>query len=308
MNHRRLTHAPYLWLLTALSIGCADDEAFGIEFVSVHDGQRVGCDVPLESVGPDGAYTVRIADLRFYVSDLEFLDDAGEVLPHTFDEGPFQRPDRWGDVALVDLTGTESGTCMQDGITFAEGTPEVDGIVTGTTAIDQVRSVRFSVGVPQAVMQEVIANYSLEGAPAPLNQMYWSWASGYRHFVWNFAVDGPEGSGEGYIHVGSRDCAAPGANALQGQDRCGFVNTPRVELDFDPAMDTVEVDLTTLLEGIDFRAPVYDASTFEVIGEQTGVECHSAPLQPHCGPVFDALGIDSQGDASVSSNRVFRVP
>ena len=74
--------------------------------------------------------------------------------------------------------------------------------------------------------KSVIANNTPEGAPSPLGEMYWSWATGYRHFVFNFTVTAGSGdTGDGYLHVGSLDCGAEGTLALEDRDACGFVNT-----------------------------------------------------------------------------------
>ena len=47
-----------------------------------------------------------------------------------------------------------------------------------------------------------------------------------------------------------------------------------------------------MLEGLDFVSPIYDPTTFEVIGEGPGVECHSSPMQPDCPTVFGGFGLD----------------
>ena len=98
-------------------------------------------------------------------------------------------------------------------------------------------------------MRETIAAYTPEGAPSPLNEMYWNWASGYRHLVLNFAV-GAAGSeaGEGYVHVGSRNCGPEDGLALEDREACEFVNTPAVFLPlFDPTFDSVGLDVTRKL-------------------------------------------------------------
>lgn len=167
----------------------------------------------------------------------------------------------------------------------------------------------FDVGVPQDVMRETIANNTPEGAPSPLNEMYWSWASGYRHFVMNFTVSGPGGAGEGYLHVGSRSCGPEDGLALEDRAACKFVNTPTVALSIsDLALESVVVDVRRLLQGVDFLAPIYDTTTFEVIGQGPGVECHPSPMQPDCANVFANLGLDmASGAASAESNRVFSI-
>jgi hypothetical protein len=190
------------------------------------------------------------------------------------------------------------------------GTPPTNDSITGTTRVDDVASVSFDVGVPQALMRQVIAENTIEGAPSPLNEMYWSWASGYRHFILNLAVRTSAGeSGDGYLHIGSRDCGPPDGRALEDREACTFVNTPAVELaEFDLDANAVRVELGNVLRGLDFVSPIYDQETFEVIGEGPGLECHSAPpeVQPDCEPVFVNFGLSSSsGTSSAAANTVF---
>ena len=154
----------------------------------------------------------------------------------------------------------------------------------------------------------MIAATSEEGAPSPLREMYWSWASGYRHLVMNAQVETPNGSGEGYVHVGSRDCGSAGQKALSDRDTCGFINTPRVELEVNGVGNRViDLNLDVLLADVDFVVPLRD-ETMTVIGEAPGIECHSAPSQPDCGAVFASLGVDiATGASDASANQVFSV-
>lgn len=176
-----------------------------------------------------------------------------------------------------------------------------------------VATVAFDIGVPQHLMKTTIATNTAEGAPSPLNEMYWNWRSGYRHLVLNFAVtDGAAKSGAGYVHIGSRDCAgSENGKALEDRDVCTHVNTPSAEVaDFDLATDTVGLDLRKLVGGVDFISPIYDPVTFEVIGQGRGVECHSSPTQPDCAPIFSEVGLDMPtGTATAASNAAFaRMP
>jgi hypothetical protein len=163
--------------------------------------------------------------------------------------------------------------------------------------------------VPAAVMKETIATNTPEGAPSPLAEMYWSWASGYRHLVMNFTVKEAGGrSGEGYLHIGSRDCGAAGKKALEDRDECGRAYTAKVMLPhLHPENSKVVLDVAALLSGLDFISPVYDPVTFEPIGEGPGVECHSAPEgQTDCPIIFSKLGLNqTSGAADALSNQVF---
>lgn len=277
---------------------------FALTFEAVADGTPVSCDAPFTLEGR----TIGLSDLRFYVSNLTLLDADGAAVDATLDGDEFQYRGTAGWVGLVDLTSDASGDCEASAITFSEGTARTHPAITGATHVDDVVGVSFDVGVPQALMQEVIAANTVEGAPSPLDEMYWSWATGYRHFVFNHTVaDGAE-RGEGYVHLGSTDCAADGYLALEDRDRCGLVNTPTVLLsDFDLATGTVQVDLAAALAGLDLVAPEYDPSTFEVIGTRPGTECHSSPMQEDCPTVFSNFGIDlATGASTASGNTVFR--
>ncbi len=271
----------------------ADPKPFELSFEPTADGAPVDCANPIDGLGPDNSVAIGMSDLRFYVSDLELRDADGAALEVTLDDNEFQYEGETGWVGLVDLTDSVTGACGGSAIAYSEGTARTNDSITGTVVVDHVASVSFDVGVPQALMREVIGSTTAEAAPSPLNELHWSWAGGYRHFVFNFTVSDGAENGEGYVHVGSTDCAGKGELALQARNECGFVNTPHVELaDFDPRSAIIGVDVAALLAGVDFRSPVYDPKTFEVIGEAPGVECHSSPDQPDCALVFANTGID----------------
>ncbi|MEM9865237.1 MAG: MbnP family copper-binding protein [Myxococcota bacterium] len=294
--------------LALLSVSCAQDatlEPFELRFAATDGTTSVGCQTRFANQGPGADVTVGVSDVRFYVSDVRAFDSRGDELRLDWDESPFQYRSNEGFVALIDLTGAD-GDCGADAISFAEGTVRMNDRLTGRVS-GAVARVEFRVGVPQAVMKTVLRDFSAEGAPSPLSEMHWSWAGGHRHFVFNFVVEGASGRGDGYVHLGSRDCGGDGARALTDREVCGLVNTPAVALNLDPSTESVGVDLSAFLAELDFVAPVYDPSTFEVIGEGPGVECHSAiDLQEDCTPIFRAFGLDPQtGDASAGLNAVF---
>lgn len=319
LNRSTLVRSTLPLALGLALVACGDDEAapdeaamepFTLRFAATANGAPVGCATPISGVGPDQAHTLGVSDLRFYVSGLRLLDAQGQELPFTLDESPFQYSSEAGAVALIDLTGNTEGTCAGNAIAFAEGTARTNLAITGMAPVGAVKAVRFDVGLPQPLMKATIATTSAEAAPSPLNEMFWSWASGYRHLVFNFTVmDAEGGTGDGYLHVGSRDCGPPDGLALSDRAACSFVNTPRVALDgFDLKQDSVQLDLAKLTQGVDLIAPVYDLETFEVIGEGPGAECHSAPTQDDCAVVFGNLGLEmSAGTADPSANAAFSV-
>lgn len=282
-----------------------------LKFKAVNNGKDVGCDSVISGFGPDGRTTVGISDLRFYISNLKFFDAEGKELSTELVANDFQFVDSSGSVALVDLTSNVSGSCTNSAIAFGEGTERTNNQVVALVDSGTIQSVSFDVGVPQKLMKEVVSTYSAEDAPSPLGEMYWSWASGYRHFVFNFTVKNKNNKkGEGYLHLGSRDCGGDGAVALTDRDSCGFVNTPAVSLTgFDPSVNTVTVDIAQALKGLSYVTQIYDSNPpYDLLGTGPGVACHSAPpeAQPDCAPIFSNFGLDTAtGISVVSQNSVF---
>lgn len=300
-----------LTMMTAMASGCGDDEGpapFELNFAAEAAGKPVACDSLITGLGPSGAHSVGVSDLRFYVSNLVLFGEDGQPLAATLDDNEFQYNSAAGSVSLIDLTSNTSGTCATSQSSAAEGTARTNARIVGR-ASGEVHAISFDVGVPAAVMKDTIATNTAEGAPSPLAEMYWSWASGYRHLVMNFTVLAPGGqAGEGYLHIGSRDCGAEGKRALEDRDECGRAYTPKVSI---PHLHTdsgsVVLDVATLLGGLDFVSPIYDPVTFDPIGEGPGVECHSFPEgQPDCSLIFGKLGLnETSGAAEAISNQVF---
>ena len=297
--------------LVACGGGSGSQNQVSLKFKAVNDGQDVGCDSVMTGFGADGRTTVGISDLRFYVSNLKYFDADGKELSTELVANDFQFVDSSGSVALVDLTSNVSGTCTNSSIAFGEGTERTNNQVVALVDEGKIASVSFDVGVPQKMMKEVVSTYTAEDAPSPLREMYWSWASGYRHFVFNFTVkDKNNKNGEGYLHLGSRDCGGDGAVALTDRDSCGFLNTPAVSLKgFDPSTNTVTVDVAQALKGLGFVTEIYDSNPpYNPIGSGPGVACHSSPpeAQPDCAPIFNNFGLDTAtGNSVVSHNSVF---
>lgn len=306
-------------LAPLLVVACGDDDppapapatpqAFRLAFAAQADGKPVDCTTEITGLGPDGGARVGLSDLRFYVSNLKLWDGSGAEVAATLDQNDFQYRNGDDQVSLIDLTGNTAGTCVGSAVAFAEGTARTNDAIVGTTLVERVKRVTFDVGVPQRMMKNVIKSGTVEAAPSPLNEMYWSWATGYRHFVLNVAVTTATGKGDGYLHVGSRDCGPEGGLALDDREACTFVNTPKVSLDVSNfGKDVIAIDLRAIFKDLDFKAPIYDPKTFEVIGEGAGIECHSAPSQPHCSAIFSRFGLDlATGVATPSAGVLFSV-
>ena len=300
-----------LILSAAATVGCGSEaQPFALQFAATVNGAAVSCAQEIRGLGPAGQHSIGVGDLRFYVSNLQFKNSAGEPVVMTLDDNEFQLNHTSGSVALIDLTSNTEGSCKPSAIDSSEGTARTNSTLRGTTRIDEVAAISFDIGVPQAVMKSVIAANTPESAPSPLNEMYWNWASGYRHLVFNFvARDAMNNTGGGYLHIGSRNCGPQGGRALTDRPACEFVNTPKfVAAKFNLNTDKVTLDLGAMLNGIDFVAPIYDPKTFEVIGQGIGAQCHSGPTTTDCMSVFPNLGVNlATGAAQPAGNQVFVV-
>ncbi len=299
--------------VAALSFsGCGDDDedilqpepmtAFALHFAAIHEGEEVGCGDRLTGFGATTSAEVEISDLRFYVSNIQFLDANGDEVPVELDQNEFQYVSTDGDVALIDLTGTASGACAGEGLTYAEGTARTNSVVTGMTRVGDVKRIAFDVGVPQRVQKRVIANNTAEDAPSPLRELHWSWGYAYRNFVMNFTILDGGIAGEGYLHVGSTECGGDGTRALTDRQTCGKPNAPAVVFStFNLAADTVAVDIGELLASLDFRVAQNESTMVP------GVACHSSSAQGDCPQIFDNLGIDiADGETNAALNAVFK--
>jgi uncharacterized repeat protein (TIGR04052 family) len=284
--------------------------SFSLRFAYSAGDRVLACGDTLTGQGLDGKQTVDINDLRFFVSDLRLVDKDGKDVAFTLDKNDFQLSHPAGQVSLVDLTSNTVGGCTVDAFPSSEGTARVHEAITGTAPVGKVAGVRFSVGVPQAVMKKAIKDYTMEGQPSPLGDLQWPWSLGWRHFALNFGLKDQAGTpGIGYVHLGSLDCAATDTDlALTDRESCTYVNTPAVALDnFSLTNDVVTVDIPTILKKVDFIDDLYD-DKFNVIGQGPAVACHSLPDLPDCPPVFEAFGLSlATGKADASKDSVFRV-
>lgn len=247
--------------------------AVSIAFALRDDGDRdLGCDDTL-SLGTE-ATDVTLSDARFYVHAVELFDGTVWV-PVTLEQDETWQLD---DIALLDFEdGT--GAC-------ANGNALLRNTVVGTVPAGTYDGLRFAVGVPFERNHDDVAT-----APAPLSYsaMFWNWQGGYK-FI---RLEGTN-AGDGLrLHLGSTGCEGT-TGAITS---CARPNRPTVVFDaFDPSADTVVLDASAL-----FAAADVSANTPE-----TPPGCMSAPDDPDCPAVLDALGLDADG-AAMDGQVAFRV-
>jgi uncharacterized repeat protein (TIGR04052 family) len=254
-------HSLIAFLLAVPLYACTPERAtVPVRFIATWGGQPFACATP--------AGAVELSDLRFFVSELEFLASDGSRTPATLaDNGRWQ-----GDtVALVDLENAEE-SCRN-------GTPDTNDAVLTSVPAGDYRGLRFKIGVPFAT------NHSdpLE-ASAPLDDttMHWHWRSGYKFL--RVGTRGPEG--RFLLHLGSAGCDGT-ITDIRG---CRYPNRVTVELDqWQPGM-RIAVDLQVLARAA---------------GASRGdAHCESGPADPVCRALMPALGL---GDTAGGPQQLFRV-
>ena len=242
------------------------DEPQVVSFAVTVHGQPFRCGARYAGMGLERAgFTPR--DLRFYVHDLQLLDEAGEAHELSLDD------DRWqaGGIALLDFEGGEPGCDT--------GTPEHNTQVRGHLPSGHYRGLRFKLGVPFAQNHADQAT-----APSPLNltSLFWTWQDGYKFM----RLEGENDHGQGFIfHLGSTGC---NGDLAGGTTQCRAENVVAVELpDYEPGQAVV-LDLGALLSGS------------ELAHQSEDVGCMADPQDPACAPLFERLGL-SAGEARPES-------
>jgi uncharacterized repeat protein (TIGR04052 family) len=223
--------------------------------------------------GTDEVGTVR--DLRFYVSDVELLDEAGRAYPVSLRSDDQWQSDR---VALIDMVGENSNISIRGEVADAE---------LSDTALS---GIRFTLGVPFELNH---ANPMTAAAPLNQGDLFWSWQSGYKFL----RVDLADAAGEWSFHLGSTGCVS--ASALRApQSPCAQPNRVKIELlGFDPTRHPVFVRADEFFGSM--HAPESATCTGNYAHDHACADIYSKTgLRPH----------DGQCERACSSQRLFSAP
>lgn len=235
-----------------------------LNFVAQVNSAEFACGDTYPAQGT-AATTVEPLDFRFYVQDVELVNQEGQAVRMALATAP---PWQHATVALVDFEDG-SGRCL-------EGDPGTHTQVTGWLPQGEYRGLHFKVGVPRALNHGDVFEL-----PDPLRapRMQWTWLDGYRFMRAEWAEAG--GQGIGSLHVGSTVCSGdPALGAVQ----CQNSNRVAVQLsEFAPESHVVLADI----------APLFTAYDLTQVNE-----CHGAG--PSCEGMLTALGL-MQGPQQVFS-------
>lgn len=248
----------------------------------------VGCGDVISGVGTGGV-NAKLADLRFYVSNMTLVNSAGQEVKVTLDANDFQLTQGGNTVALVDLEN-DADICAGDTVTHVA--------VTGTVPTGTYTGAKFLLGVPTALNH---LDATAPGTKAPLtnNDMYWSWTGGYKHvkielnpesttaagtYTAGITTTNPSTGALGtasswFFHLGDGNCSTP-AGGTPDQSTCLSVNSRQMTLaSFNPSTQNIAVDLKALFAQSDLRAEKGGA-----------VGCMSGSTDPECQAMWSVLG------------------
>jgi uncharacterized repeat protein (TIGR04052 family) len=269
-----------------------------IGFKALNGTTAVSCGKPITDLGTTSR-TAKLADLRFYVSDVRLLRKGGGSVKVKLPKSKWSYTKGNAAVTLIDLENG-AGACA------AEGTKATNAFVRGKVPKGKYVGVRYSVSVPDA-----LSHTDLTATPAPLNltAMGWSWQYG-RKFM---KIELSEGDTPAwaskiyYLHLGSTNCT--GDPAAGEKAKCALPNQDLVTLKkFNPAKQRIAIDFKRLFGGVNVAGESMD---MDMGGDTSGTMmdmggCMSATDSPDCGPLFETLGL-KLGTTKKISQTAFRV-
>lgn len=306
-------------VLLVLSASCSaatKEQHVSVKFDAVVGDQAFVCGKSYDGIGITKS-SITPSDFRFYVSEVELLDDNGEAVPLTLDQDGIWQ---YKNLALLDFEDGK-GPCRNGNIGLHTA-------VTGSVPKGKYRGVRFTLGVPFE-----LNHGDPTIAPSPLNftSMFWVWQVGYRFVKIDMATNGlpqdpdapPEMSikdklafiaarektaasavaptrkpprAAGFsVHLGSTDCAS--LSKTTPPTGCKNPNRVTITFDkFDSRKNIVVADLASLLRdaNVDVNAP------------DTAPGCMAFTNDADCAPVMSAFGLPFNGQPVVPQ-RFFRV-
>ncbi len=273
-----------------------------VKFAAMVGSENFACGKSYNNIGVTKS-TIIPSDFRFYVSQVELIDNKGNAVPLKLDQDEIWQ---YEDVALLDF---EDGTGQ-----CRNGNSGIHTSVTGTVPQGHYTGVRFTLGIPFK-----LNHGDPTIAPSPLNftAMFWAWQSGYKFVKIDMATSGqpqelqipnitmkqkldnlnkfiasgapikkspPKAAGFS-IHLGSTDCASL-SFTTPPDEQCKRPNRVVVEFPlFDTDKNVIVADLAVLLAdtNVDVNAP------------DTAPGCMSAQNDADCAHVMPVFGLPFDG-------------
>ncbi len=234
----------------------------------------------------------KIADVRFYVTNIHAITKDGAKLPVTLNENNFQQ----ADVGLIDLeNGT--GACSDRGDTMVNRT--LTGTLPKKVKQANIVGVSFDVAVPSD-RNHTLANDPSTKPPLDIQGMAWSWQMGRKFAKIEIAPEQKLTMKDGTkakihnLHLGKVGCKG---DAEKGEVvNCKFSNTPSISLTsaYPLAKQTIVLNLSKLYA---------DSDITQDKGKKAG--CMSFMGDPECKALLNNMGVDYMTGKSNGNQTVF---
>ncbi|MBM9578852.1 metallo-mystery pair system four-Cys motif protein [Leptospira sp. 201903070] len=218
--------------------------------------------------------TFQLHDFRLFVYGVTLIAADGTEIPLNLNQdGKFQN----GNIALLDFED-KTGKC--------NGTSETNNMVSAMIPGGTYKGLKFTIGLP-----EEKNHLNADSQPSPLNTtgMFWSWTAGYKFLKLDFETAETGAAGTS-VHIGSGDCTGTGsASTCVRANRIPVTLTP--EGGFNPAAQTVKINVQALLQGIDLTA------------NANGAMCMSGTagmMSVGCPTIFPNIGLNLATGVSIT--------
>lgn len=214
-----------------------------------------------------------LQDARIYVSAFRLIGPDGIETPLALDQdGVWQHEN----LALLDFEDA-TGAC--------NGNPVTNVTIRGEAPKGEYSGLAFEIGVPEAMNHQ---DPTLAAPPLNQSSLSWPWRFGYKHTTIDLETAAPAGKetrSSGFsIHLGATDCE-PGPIMTAPSAACKNQNRPSVVLaEFDPARESVVIDLGALLAETDITTNASD----------TASGCMSSPEDADCEGIFKRAGLKGE--------------
>lgn len=256
-----------------------------IQFAFKAGEDALSCGQEVAGLGTT-ATTMLLNDLRFYVSNIRLLNEAGEEVPLSLNQDGLWQ---YQNTVLLDFEDASAG-CAES------GNAEMNSIVTGLAPEGDYKGVIFQLGVPFELNHQDVA---VASSPLNVPAMWWNWRGGYK-FVRVDMMSKGDTPAPWFIHLGSTGCKADEMTSAPAA-ACARPNVAEIRLDdFNPATNTIVADLATLLTNVNLN---------ESMPEPPG--CMSGPDDPDCGGLLPGFGLEiatgACAEAGCPAQSFFRV-
>ncbi|MFW2177814.1 MULTISPECIES: MbnP family copper-binding protein [unclassified Moraxella] len=274
-----------------------NSQTMTLNFKALAGATPIACDGDIANLGTK-ATTAKLADLHFYVSNIQLLKSDGSSVPLTLtsDGKYFYHQDGVVpvNVAMIDLENNY-GSCNN-----SANDKDMNSKITGTVPTGNYVGLSYDIGVPESVN-----HIDTSKAPAPLDHagLSWNWQAGKKFLKVELkpatgvnrpaTATSPATTATTYmLHLGSTGCVG---NPVTGEATiCSNPNRMPVKFaNFNPNTQSIGVDILGLFKNSDIS-----------LDNGGAMGCMSGMNDPECGGLFDAMGLQlSTGLPATNANQ-----